>query len=342
MEKIDFVIPWVDGDDPVWRAEKGKYEGKDATDTFAGDSNSDCRYRDNGLLKYWFRSVEAFAPWVNVIHFVTCGQKPEWLDEKHPKLNLVCHKDYIPLQYLPTFNANTIEMNLHRINGLSEHFVYFNDDVFLLRPLKKDFFFKSGDPVLDTNLRYSSWVGYNNWSRLMFNDYCVVNKSFDIYKSIRDNRKKWFNVKELGFKRARRNLMCFYANYTLPVSPYGHIAFPHLKSTLHEVWDRHPDVLDQTSKHKFRSDDQVNQWLLCAWDQAKGRFYPSRDDRLGKSISVSPNTVEETCEVIEKQLFPQICINDSVDDTNHAYCMQRISEAFERILPGKSSFEKRL
>lgn len=340
MDKIDFVLPWVDGDDPVWRAEKNKYKEKDTAVASNIDTNSDCRYRDNGLLKYWFRSIEAFAPWVNKIHFVTCGQKPKWLNESHDKLHLVYHQDFIPSQFLPTYNANTIEMNIHRIDSLSERFVYFNDDVFLLKPLKEDFFFKFGNPVLDTNLRYSSWVGYNNWSRLMFNDYCIVNNSFDIYKSIKDNREKWFSLRELGFKRVRRNLMSFYANYTLPVSPYGHLAFPHLKSSLQEVWDRHPDVMDQSSKHKFRSDDQVNQWLLCAWNQAKGKFFPARDDRLGKSFSISPDTVEAACEVIKKQSFPQICINDSIDNIDYVVCMQRITEAFESILREKSTFEK--
>jgi hypothetical protein len=340
MEKIDFVLPWVDGGDPAWLAEKQLFEVKNCDSSLMDDANSDCRYRDDGLLKYWFRSAEKYASWVNRIHFVTCGQKPDWLNESHPKLNLVNHEDFIPSKYLPTFNVNPIEMNLHRIEELEEHFVYFNDDVFLLQPLREDFFFRNGDPVLDTNLRYTSWVGYNNWSRLLFNDYCLVNNSFDIYKSIKDNRKKWFNVKELGFKRARRNLLSFYANYTLPVSPYGHIAFPHLKSSLHEVWDRYPDVMDQTSKHRFRSDDQVNQWLLCAWNQAKGRFYPSRDDLLGKSFSISLDLVETVCGVIEKHSYPQICINDSKDDGNHVLCVQRIKDAFAKILPDKSSFEK--
>ena len=340
MDKIDFVIPWVDGNDPEWRAEKDKYAGKDVTVAFEGDSNSDCRYRDNGLLKYWFRSVEAFAPWVNVIHFVTCGQKPEWLNENHPQLHLVNHTDFIPEKYLPTFNSITIEMNFHRIKDLSEKFVFFNDDNYLLQPVNQEFFFRGSYPVLDTNLRYTNLVGYNNWSRLVFNDYCLVNKSFDIGKSVWKHRGKWFDVTELGYKRARRNFVCYLANRTLPVSTYGHLALPHLKSTLEEVWEQHDEAMDQTCMHKFRADDQANQWLLCAWNQAKGNFYPTRADRLGKNISISPDTIEEACEVIGKQLFPQICVNDSMDDTNHVDCMQRLVKAFERILPDKSSFEK--
>jgi len=77
MEKIDFVIPWVDGNDPEWQRNKSKWEGKDDTVSNSAEGNTDCRYRENGFLRYWFRGVEKNAPWVNTIHFVTCGQKPE-------------------------------------------------------------------------------------------------------------------------------------------------------------------------------------------------------------------------------------------------------------------------
>ncbi len=141
MQKIDFVLPWVDGSDKDWLALKYKYLESANSISNNPEANADNRYRDYGLLRYWFRAVERFAPWVNRVFFVTCGQKPDWLDESHPKLRLVNHKDYIPTDYLPTFQSNTIELNLHRIPDLSEQFVLFNDDTFLLRPVKPEFFF---------------------------------------------------------------------------------------------------------------------------------------------------------------------------------------------------------
>lgn len=135
---IDFVIPWVDGSDPEWRKSKNKYSGKidEPVDI------TDARYRDWDILKYWFRGVEKYAPWVHKIYFVTCGQKPDWLNENHEKLILVNHEDYIPREYLPTFSANPIELNFHRIKNLSEHFVYFNDDVFITSKVEPEVFFK--------------------------------------------------------------------------------------------------------------------------------------------------------------------------------------------------------
>ena len=85
------------------------------------------RYRDWEILKYLFRSIENFAPWVNNVYFVTCGHLPAWLNTECPKLQIVSHKDFIPEKYLPTFNSHSIEWNFHRIKNLSEHFVYFND-----------------------------------------------------------------------------------------------------------------------------------------------------------------------------------------------------------------------
>lgn len=142
QDKIDFIITWVDGNREEWRALKSKYI--ESLSTEDKRRNAQARYREMGLLRYWFRGVEKFAPWVNRIHFVTCGQIPTWLNTEHPKIHLVNHTDYMPNEFLPTFNSNAIELGMHRINGLSERFVYFNDDVFLIAPVESTFFFEKG------------------------------------------------------------------------------------------------------------------------------------------------------------------------------------------------------
>ena len=138
-EKIDFVITWVDGSDEKWKEKfcKYKYNGGDARNV---------RYRDTDTLKYWFRAVEKYASWVNKIYFITDNQIPEWLNLDNEKLVYVSHKDYIPKEYLPTFSSHTIELNLHRIDSLSEQFVLFNDDVFINDYVNLDDFFVNGLP----------------------------------------------------------------------------------------------------------------------------------------------------------------------------------------------------
>ena len=129
---IDFVVLWVDGNDPVWQTEKAGFSPEKVT-----DANDDNRYRDWGLMRYWFRAVEKYAPWVRKVHFVTWGHLPSFLNVNSPKLHIVRHEDYMPSEWLPTFSSHSLEMNIHRIPGLAEHFVYFNDDMFLTRPMKK-------------------------------------------------------------------------------------------------------------------------------------------------------------------------------------------------------------
>lgn len=339
MEKIDFIIPWVDGNDPEWIVQKKAFSNSDENLSCSKDANSSCRFRDNGLLRFWFRGVESFTPWINKVYFITCGQKPSWLNLNHPKLVWVKHSDYIPSQYLPTFNSVSIEMNFHRIAGLSERFVYFNDDMFLLEKIEPGFFFRKSQPVLDCDLRYTNLVGYDNWSRHLFNDYCLVNGSFNMHESIWNNRKKWFSIKELGFKRAGKNFLCFLANKSLPVGLYGHNAMPHLKSTFQEIWNRFPDIMDRVSSSRFRSDYQVNQWLACAWNQAKGSFQSTNATKRGIKINIEPDTLSWIKDIIQGQRYPLICLNESELFDSPEQCMDEIVTAFEQILPNKSSFE---
>ena len=140
--KIDFVIPWVDGGDPEWLKEKNEYSGRKTEE----DDDRSIRFRDWETLKYWFRGVEKNAPWVNRIHFITWGHLPKWLNTDHPKIHIVNHKDYIPEKYLPTFSSHVIELNMHRIPELSDNFVYFNDDIFILDTVKEEDFFVDGVP----------------------------------------------------------------------------------------------------------------------------------------------------------------------------------------------------
>ena len=90
---IDIVITWVDGNDPEWRSEKNKtrYDKEQLAET----DDREERFRDWENLRYWFRGIENCAPWVRKVHFVTWGHLPEWLNTKHPKLNIVRHTEYI-------------------------------------------------------------------------------------------------------------------------------------------------------------------------------------------------------------------------------------------------------
>ena len=197
--KIDFVLIWVDGGDEAWRKEKNKYAGL-PDDTI----NGEIRFRDWDNLKYWFRGVEKFAPWVNNVYFVTCGHYPKWLNLDCPKLKFIKHSDYIPEKYLPTFSSHTIELNLHRIEGLSEKFVYFNDDTFLTKKVTPEDFFKNDLPlrkvdevILPGEDDFMSYVQMTNS--------IVIKSHFDKHEVIKKNFSKFFSLKN-GLKPTIRKI----------------------------------------------------------------------------------------------------------------------------------------
>lgn len=329
-EKIDFVLIWVDSNDEQWQKEKAKYEENNKN-----IDNRNIRYRDWDNLKYWFRAVEKYASWVNKIHFVTCGHLPKWLNIEHPKLNIVKHSDYIPKEYLPTFSANPIELNLHRIKDLEEKFVYFNDDTFLNNYVKKEDFFKKGLPcetaVLNTIIPDKTTI----FPHILLNGIEIINSNFKMKECIKKNRFKWYNLK-YGIGLYRNIILKAWPNF--PGIKYFHLPTSFLKSTFEEVWKKESEVLEKTSKNKFRNKEDVNQYLIKDWQLASGKFYPRRIN-FGKFYTISDDN-KDILNDIEKGKHKMICINDSEKITDFDKQKEIINLAFEKRLSKKSSFEK--
>ena len=327
---IDFVITWVDMEDPKWKAEFSKYSGKKDNEK---NGVSEARFRDYGFLKYWFRGVEKFAPWVRKIHFVTSGQKPEWLDENNPKINLVNHKDYIPAEFLPTYNSVVIERYLHKIPDLAEHFVYFNDDFYIINNISTERFFKNGVPCDIAVFQYNpSW---SQWYKRIKNNLKIINRHFDKKEVMARDHGKWFH-KSYG-SRARWNYL---------LKPYGkfitlrtpHNAQPYLKSTFEEVWAVAEKELTETSANRFRTVTDYTPELFRTWQICKGNFEPynTYSDTKMFPLMIKP---KQAIKAIYNQSYTLICLNDNVHIRNYEQVMGNIKNAFESILPEKSSFE---
>ncbi|XP_013415616.1 N-acetylglucosamine-1-phosphotransferase subunits alpha/beta-like [Lingula anatina] len=100
------------------------------------------RFQDNDELRYSLRSIELHAPWVRHIYIITNGQIPSWLDLENPRVTLVTHQEIFPNQsHLPTYSSPAIEVHLHRIPGLSDKFIYMNDDVMFGKDVWPDDFY---------------------------------------------------------------------------------------------------------------------------------------------------------------------------------------------------------
>lgn len=330
---IDFVILWVDGSDPVWQLEKSKYQGQ-----IENENSSVNRYRDWGLLPFWFRSVEQFAPWVRKIHFVTWGHVPAFLNLDAPKLNLVRHDEFIPAEYLPTFSSHSIEMNLHRIPGLANHFVYFNDDMFLLQPVQPEDFFQDGLPCTYGGEVPMEFVGnIGTWQHAAVNGLGIVNAHFPKREAVRRNEKKYCHK----CYRWKDNLRTFLLEKLHPDYFTGfknlHAPAAYLKSAFEEVWNAEPEKLDSTCRNRFRTCNDVNQWVVLWWQVASGQFSPAVIDNLVESIT--PDSIDQLCNAIEQQQHRFICLNDPEQFIEFEKLAERLTASFTRLLSKKSGFE---
>ncbi|KDO35530.1 hypothetical protein SPRG_00376 [Saprolegnia parasitica CBS 223.65] len=161
---IDAVYTWVNGSDPAWRIAKAQWHHQwlnalhggpmKASPTAKDAASTDNRYRDNDELRYSIRSLYQYAPWIRHIYIVTYDQVPTWLDMANPHVTIVPHSTFFAnASHLPTFSSPAIEANLDRIPGLSEYFLYFNDEMFLGAPVTpEDFMGRDG-----TQNVYPAW-----------------------------------------------------------------------------------------------------------------------------------------------------------------------------------------
>ena len=333
---IDFVIPWVDGNDPEWRREKNVYSGNNKSSSSEKDIRDE-RYRDWDNLQYWFRGVEKFTPWVRKIHFVTWGHLPKWLNTKHPKLHIVNHRDYIPSQFLPTFNSHTIEWNFHHIEGLSQNFVYFNDDIFILQKVEPKDFFQHGKPVDMLALQPDVANADDQVMPYIYlNNAMVLAKYFDKRSNMKKQPGAYFhigyplqyfcyNMLETAFPR-------FTGFYTV------HGPSPLKKKTYEKLWKLEPELLNEVCSHKFRQKSDINQYVLREYQKLSGNFIPRNVQKLNGYYEISNNN-EKLLQAITQQKKKIICLNDANCNIDFEIIGMEIKNAFDQVFPEKSSFE---
>lgn len=329
---IDFVITWVNGSDEVWQKEKANYTPEEENDDSSG------RYRDFKLLRYLLRGIEKYAGWVRKIHLITWGHVPDWLSTEHPKLAIVRHEDYLPKELLPTYNSCVLELYLHKIPDIAEHFVYFNDDMFLIRPIRKEDFFWKGLPC--DMLAFQPVVANAEnplMSHVFMNHSLVLAKHFDKRGNVKAHKKNYFkfgyplknycyNALELCFPR-------FTGFYTV----HGPSAF--LKRTYEDVWAREEKMLLALSKNRFRSKTDVSQYLFREWQKLAGDFVPRNVEKMLAYYEIGRDNKAITDTII-KQKKSVICINDTGVAVDEAAVCKQLTDSFDVILGEKASFEK--
>lgn len=328
FQEIDFVVTWVDGADPEWEKKKLQYVHQESE-----SENNPARYRDWKTLRYWFRSVEKYAPWVRRIYFVSDRQCPAWLNLEHPKLNWVTYEAFIPQEYLPTFNSNAIIWNLWRIPGLSEQFVFFNDDVFLINTVRPEDYFVDGLPCLQMSLR-PIWP-VEDFSYMMFNNAALLNRHFDLRQCMKKHWRKFFSRQSL---KGLACLALFGSKRNIPGCLCDHLSKPYKKSTFAKLWDEEYDLLNATCSHKFRNREDVTEWSAAYWQVLSGAYCPRRS--IGKCFVSGEMESNHLLDYLTNQRGKEICVNDSVAEKAFEKHRDMLLDAFDKLLPLPSEYEK--
>lgn len=324
---IDFVVTWVDGNDTQWKNERDKY-------SIEKIKNSDSQYREWDIFKYWFRSIEKYAPWVNNVFLVTYGHIPEWLNINHKKLKIVKHTDFIDEEFLPTFSSHTIELNLHKIAELSETFVYFNDDIYLGAPVSEKDFFVNGKPCYSPIMSVlTPFIPGDPFVHYLCNNLSVINKNFNKKEVLKKNLLKWYNYRygKLLLKNVFYGFIGKFTGFT-----NYHNASSMLKSVYTEVWGKEEKLLSNTCMNKFRGLNDVNQYVMSYYYICKGDFHP-RSPKSSKMLTIGNDN--QILEAFESQKYKMICVNDNPNDINFELEYDNIHKIMEKIFPQKSEYE---
>jgi hypothetical protein len=336
MEIIDFVVTWLDSSDPQWQEQYALYK------TGAKGDKSKARYREMNIFNYWFRAVEKFAPWVNKVYLVTNGKFPDWINIDNPKLVLVKHEDYMPKEILPTFSSCSIELHMHRIKGLSEHFVYFNDDMMLNGPVTPEYYFKDGLPCdynKETCLNVPIYTKTDKFSiyMSMLADIGIVNAHFNRWETVLQSPIRWFGP-HLGLKGLVMSAVLMKQRLFVGFSNF-HTEQAYLKSTFEEVWEKEPDFL-ASSCTRFREDVIANPYLFRYWQLARNNFYPKKR-RFATFHFFDRGVVEGIHKTLLNPNIASICVNDSslCPDDDYEYINSHLVKWLEEKFPEKSSFE---
>lgn len=310
---VDVVYTWVDGADPEWMRDRDRrLDGLGGAGAVRAEARHDIRFADHGELRYSLRALEQFMPWVRKVFVVTADQRPSWLVADHPRLSVVSHRDILDSGALPTFSSLAIETALHHIDGLADHYLYFNDDVFVGRPLgPRDFFLANGMSKFFPQTRAELDPG--PWSA----DEPPI---AGINKRTRD-----LLVQQFG-RRISHHLT--------------HAPHPQQRGVLAEIEDVFPDAVRRTRCSPFRSADDIAMATTLHHYFAfySGRAVPGSLRYTG--VRLGGEDLRDRLREVLRARPQSFCLNDTITDVPSPERRARMIGRFlERYFPEPSSFE---
>ena len=277
---IDMVFSWVDGTSSEFQ----RLRAQRMHAYIVGDGDdSEARYRQIDELKYALRSVNLYAPWVRRIFIVTDSPRPEWLAE-HPRVTIVRSEEFFAdTSVLPTHNSHAVESQLHHIKGLSEHFLYSNDDMFFGRPVRPEMFFSPGGITKFIEATTRIGLGEANPERSGFENAARVNREL---------------LRQRFGRVTTRHL--------------EHAATPLRRSVMTELNNEFPEAFDRTAASAFRSrtDISVTNSLYHYYALMTGRAVVQTEARVMYVETTLANAAAQMDRILKRRDYDFFCLND--------------------------------
>ena len=311
---VDVVYTWVDDEDPAW-LERKHHALEDAVGhelNFAATAEG--RFKNRDELKYSLRSIWQFAPWVNHVYIVTDDQTPAWLDTSHPKIDVVSHRDiFDPSDALPVFNSHAIESQLHHIDGLSEHYLYMNDDFLFGRPVRPHVFFHSNGVA----------KFFKSNAQIPLGDPSVDDAPVDAAAK---------NVRALLRDTFGRTVS----------QKFKHTPQPQQRSVLYEMEERYPEAFHRTARSRFRQHSDVSipsslqhHYAYLSARAVEGSIayrYIGLDDHQPSLVKMAA--------LLARRDADCFCVNDAdVPDADVAWADETLANFLSRYYPFPSDYE---
>lgn len=307
---IDVVYTWVDGSDPIWLAKRDAHLGDEAP--VNPEAASDSRYTSRDELRYSLRSLEMFAPFVRNVFIVTDGQTPPWLDTDHPRVRVVDHKEiFSDPSLLPVFNSHAIESQLHHIDGLAEHYLYLNDDVFFGRPAHPSLFFHPNGLVKLNPSPYRFGLG----------EVSAEDQPVDA--------------------AAKRNSTLLEQRFgRVPTTKFKHTPIPQRRSLLDELEREFPEAFARTAASRFRSPDDhsIPSSLHHHYALLTGRAVVGGMRYTYLNLADSDAVRLRTRALLAHRNFDSFCVNDTTEAEEEAE--EHITGFLSDYFPFRSGFER--
>ena len=309
---VDIVYTWVDGEEPQMRAKRARYQENGIAEILDKETGAS-RYTSHDELKYSLRSLAMYADFVRHIYLVTDGQKPHWLDDSAPGITVVDHRDIFPEGVLPVFNSHAIETRLHHIPGLSEHYLYFNDDVFVGRRVTAEHFFHGSGLMKIPVSPLKIGVGKPHAEETATNS---------------------------ASKNVRRLLLEKFGRMT--TNNFMHTPLPQHRETLQALEELFREDIARTTASRFRSpqDLAMTAPLLYQYALMTGRGVPGKYSFRYVNIS-RPDAEGRLADLRRNRRFDFFCLNDvDVPPEERERVGVRMNEFLEDYFPFASPFEK--